>query len=80
MKELIERKLQEAGKMVKLSSGKEAAFGSKEHIKDLETRIRVMTSQAKSSTKGSRRRENLQRTLKQLRSQLKSAKKMMEAV
>ncbi|RLI85204.1 MAG: hypothetical protein DRP01_06690 [Archaeoglobales archaeon] len=80
MKKLIESRMEEAAKTVKLSSGKDAQYGSPEHIRDLETRIQTLTSQAKNSDRGSPAKKSLQRKIAGLKAQLKSAKKMAEDV
>ena len=56
-----------------LSTGKKAKFGSVEHVKDLEARIRDMSVWRDRSRRGSDTRATYARTVQKLRAELKSA-------
>ena len=68
---ILERKMREA----QLTGNKVAAWGSKEHIGDLETRISDMISWRDRQRKGSEARANYSRIVQRLKSELRSAKR-----
>jgi len=61
-----------------ITGGKKAPWGSKKHLKDLETRIAELTSWRDKQRKGSENRANYSRLINKLKAEYKSAKRHSE--
>ena len=64
--------------LVQLKSGKMAAWGSKQHLRDLETSLADLTRIRNYQSRGSASRENFNNAIKSLRQQFRAAKRYSE--
>ncbi len=71
---IIERKMREADH----SSGKKVPFGSSKHVKDLEKRIKELSSWREKHKKGSEKRAHYTRLISTLRQELGNARRVAE--
>ena len=64
--------------LVTLKSGKKAAWGSRQHVRDLELSLADLTRIRNYQPRGSASRENFNNAIKSLRGQLRAAKRYSE--
>lgn len=72
IKLLVETKVREAT----ISNGKHVPWGSREHVMDLENRIKDMVMWRSLQQRGTESRANYTRLINRLKSELRSAKKL----